>query len=305
MLAYTWIILTLDIAPALFTVIGNGIFFVTIWKTRTIHTPSNMLLGFLSITDLLVGVLCQPLFVISILQSPVPCCTDVMVAYNFVFGVTSWNSFLCIGLISADRYSAIFHPYRYLAFATCKKIVYIAAIVFAVSLSYTTIDALFYEKSTIVFLVFLIVVQSMVVIVTIFTYIFIYRAVLRQKRMFNKAPHLRSRQLRKMNKIDEGNSKTIALILIAFVITSLPYISYYIQMLLYYTNGSKFLSGFGTWVNFLFLLNSAINPLIYFMKRSDIRKAARRILRRKFKCLRIYQETNHHEEIVRFNVRTA
>ena len=300
MFPYTWIILALDIVPALFTIIGNSIFFVTIWKTRAIHTPSNMLLGFLSITDLLVGVLCQPLFVITILQSPVPCCTDVMVAYNFIFGVTSWNSFLFIALISADRYFAVFYPYRYRAFATCKKFTYITAIVFAVSLSYTTIDILFYERSTIAFLIFLIVFQSMVVIVTIFIYIFVYRAVLRQRRMFDRVPRLRRRKMRKRNKTDERNSKTIALILIAFIISSLPYISYHIQMLLYYTKGIKFLSSFGTWVNFLFLLNSAINPLVYFIKRSDIREAAKRILHRKFKCLGI-----NREEIVRFNVQTA
>ena len=32
------------------------------------------------------------------------------------------------------------------------------------------------------------------------------------------------------------------------------------------------------WANFFFLLNSAINPLIYFIGRSDIRLAAKEIL---------------------------
>ena len=286
--------------PALLTIIGNSIFFVTIWKTKSMHTPSNTLLGFLSITDLLVGIVCQPLFVVTMLQMPAPCCTDLMLAYNFAFGVTSWNSFLCIGLITADRFSAVFYPYRYRAFATCRKFTYITAIVFGVSISYTTADVILYQKSKIVFLSFLITVNSLVVTSIVVTYILVYRVALRQRK-FLTLPQAHRRRLRKKCSTSDGHTKTIPLILVAFIICSLPLISYHIQMLLYYTHGSQFISGLGTWANLLFLSNSAINPLIYFMRRGDIRKAAKRLLCRNFKDSRLNQGVNSDDDIVHYS----
>ena len=302
MFAYPWIVLALDIVPTLFTVVGNGIFFFTIWKTKSAHTPSNTLLAFLSVTDLLVGIICQPLFIATMLQSPVPCCTVEMMVYNFVFGITSWTSFLCICLISADRFFAVYYPYRYRAFATCKKFAYITAVIFTVSLAYTTIDVIFYEQSQITFLIFLIVFQTIVLLVTFVLYTLVYRVIHRQRKMYG-AQRRRGMLERRCRK-DEGKSKTVAWILVAFAFCSLPYTSYLIQMVLFYEKESKFLQSFGAWVNFLFLFNSAVNPLIYFLKRSDIRYAAKRIILRNFHLLRFSQGEANAEEKVQYNVQT-
>ena len=302
MFTYPWIVLALDIIPTLFTVVGNGIFFFTIWKTKSAHTPANTLLAFLSVTDLLVGTICQPLFIATMLQSPVPCCTVEMMVYNFVFGITSWTSFLCICLISVDRFFAVYYPYRYRAFATCKRFAFITAAIFAVSLAYTTIDVIFYEQSQIAFLIFLIVFQSSVLLVTIVLYALVYKVICRQRKMYSAQFH--RGMLKRRHRKDEKKSKTVAWILMAFVCCSLPYTSYLVQMVLFYEKESKFLQSFGAWVNFLFLFNSAVNPLIYFLKRSDIRYAAKRIILRNFHSLRFSQDAANAEEKVQYNAQT-
>ena len=281
MAAQSWIIFALDIIPVLFTIIGNAVFFITIMKTSTLHTPSNILLAFLSATDFMVGVLCQPLFIVSLFEYSVPCCTRVMHAYNFIFYLTSWNSFLCIVVITVDRYCAVFYPYKYREKASCRKFCYMTTAFLAVSGIYSTIHAMFYERAKTGFLVFHIAFHSSILILTITLYSLVLRVVIRQRKSMRLPlqQHAR-RKIRRKQQAEKGRAYTIALILLALVISTTPHIFYEIKMLLVYSNNSKFIQGFGKWVNFLFLLNSAFNPLIYFLKRNDIRRAACRMLRR-------------------------
>ena len=51
----------IDILPALWTITGNAICIFTFAKTRSLHTPSNVLVGALCATDLYAGLVLQPL----------------------------------------------------------------------------------------------------------------------------------------------------------------------------------------------------------------------------------------------------
>ena len=278
MLTQSWILLTLDIIPALFTIVGNSIFFITILKTSSLHTPSNTLLAFLSLSDLMVGVLCQPLFILTLIQPPQPCCTCEMKAYNFTFDAIVWTSFLYIVLITADRLIAVFHPFRYREVASCKKFAFIATSVFAVSILLATAKTLFYKHSRITFLLLEQWLMILALLFILISYILIYRVMLRKNRTALPANSGSEQNSRKTDRNERSKTKTVAFILIAFISCTAPYTAYNIQMYLFYVDKSEFIPGFGIWTNFLFLLNSAINPIIYFMKRSDIRLASKRLI---------------------------
>ena len=272
-----WIVTALDIIPAIFTIIGNFIFFVTLWKTNSLHTPSNILLGFLSIIDLMVGLICQPLFLATIFRTDRPCCTQEMLAYNFVFILTCGNSYLCIALITGDRAFAIFYPFKYRAVASCKKFSSIAGITFLISTIYAVLEHLLYTKCKTAFILFKTTCQLMTLSLVSIVYLLIYRAVRRQN---NKAAITSTvkGKARRTSRTEQHRTKMVALILFTFAFCTVPYTIFGFNMYLFYIGRSKFINGFGAWANFLFLLNSAINPLIYFISRTDIRAAARRLL---------------------------
>ena len=274
----SWVITALDIIPAAFTIIGNAIFFITLWKTTSLHTPSNVLLGFLSITDLMVGLICQPAFIIILFHEDRPCCTTVMHVYNVVFFLTSWNSYLCIALITLDRAFAILHPFKYCEVASCKRFSIVAALMFIISSLYVILEQSFYTKSKIDFLLVQIILQLLVLCLISITYVLIYRAIRHQNKTVVILKDSSGRKLRQLSRNEHGRTKTVVLILFGFTVCTVPHIVNDLIMYLFYTDKIKYISGFAHWANFLFLFNSAINPLIYFMSRTDIRSATRRLL---------------------------
>ena len=56
---------TLNLLLGVVTFVANSSILLAIKKTRDLHTPSFVLLGSLAASDLLVGLICQPLFVAS------------------------------------------------------------------------------------------------------------------------------------------------------------------------------------------------------------------------------------------------
>ena len=125
MSSHSLIIVALSAPLIILTITGNAVFFITLTKTSLLHTPSNVLLGALCATDLLAGVLCQPLFIAMLLSSPGPCCTLLARIFYFIYDLSCWNSFICTLMVTLDRYAAICYPYRYRAHATCRKYIYI------------------------------------------------------------------------------------------------------------------------------------------------------------------------------------
>ncbi|KAL9951057.1 hypothetical protein ACROYT_G043650, partial [Oculina patagonica] len=47
---------------------GNGAILITLWKTPSLHSPGNILLASLAVSDLAVGLVVQPLFMTIIIK---------------------------------------------------------------------------------------------------------------------------------------------------------------------------------------------------------------------------------------------
>ena len=102
-----------------------------ILKNRSLHSPSNTLLGCLAVTDLLVGSLVTLLNILTKLgemvnKEDIYCVAGVM---NSFTGYTSGTlTFLILALISVERYLAIQLHLRYATLITIKKILRVVTV---------------------------------------------------------------------------------------------------------------------------------------------------------------------------------
>ena len=274
----TWLMLSLDITPTLLTIVGNAVFFATLLKTRSLHNPSNVLLGALCITDLVVGFVCQPLFITVLLGPPGPCCSIVTKVYNLTFGLSSVNSFICGFLITIDRYFAVFYPFKYREWATCKRYVIVASTVFFIFASYSVIKILYFERSRSSFLIIDICLEVSVILTVFFIYVKICRVVFAKVRAIARVANDREPNEVKMKLNDRKKTLTVAIILLALLICYTPLMVYYCLSLLFYLKKTpRYTYSLGIWANFLALCNSCINPLIYCARSREIRNAAIRL----------------------------
>lgn len=111
------------------TIIGNTLVLGAIIRTTSLHSPSMVFIGNLAITDLLVGLMIQPLYSTSILLTDVPILKTVVeiTAYPMC-GVS-----LCtLTVISVDRFMALHYHMQYNSLLTTSRAVYIAVIIFCI-----------------------------------------------------------------------------------------------------------------------------------------------------------------------------
>ena len=105
-----------------FAVVGNILIIYIIVKHKRLQNPSNILLGCLSLTDFLVGLIVQPLFVVRRsfeIQNIYICISRLTYIY---FGyLCTGASVLIIAMISIDRCFAVLFPFRYEILADNQK----------------------------------------------------------------------------------------------------------------------------------------------------------------------------------------
>lgn len=247
-------------------------------KTYSLHTPSNVLLGALCVSDLLAGVLCQPLFIAVLLSKLGSFYSPLIKAYNFVFMLTSINSFICSLLITLDRYAAIHFPYRYLGNATCRKYVYSAFSLFLLSAVYAVITLISYENSKVLFWSVEVIVQLLIIMAIFILYVKIYRVVL-SKRKFtsNQSGALRQGQPSSISRTERSRTHTVTIILAVFIACYAPYAAYCVESMLYFMGKVGDSGKLGMWSQFFVLLNSCLNPIIYCARSQEIRRGAMRM----------------------------
>ena len=95
-------IIAISVVNAFFSftaLLGNSAILLTIWKTSSLHSASNILLTSLAVSDFAVGLLIQPLF-IAVIQTGIP--TIILVSIILV-NFFCCASFFTITVIALDR----------------------------------------------------------------------------------------------------------------------------------------------------------------------------------------------------------
>ncbi len=272
----------LDALLAVLIITGNGIFFATLIKTSSLHTPSNVLLGVMCTSDIAVGVFVQPTaFVRSVFILKGIKYSKISTIFSFTGSMCSGLSLIFTVLVSVDRYTAICHPFTYQRVVTCKRNAYAAAVASVLWLGLAFISLINVQ-------IYWSCVASLTVLsitVVWISYTHIFRVILKKKRavvtiqqVVNRFETSQQREARKQAK----KSYTICIILILFMLCYLPYITSVLYF--YFTGHWRDCSPSDTeflvllWMQYLLMVNSFINPMIYCFRLTDMRSATSRLI---------------------------
>ena len=268
---------SLSIITAIPAILGNALCLLIYIKTPNFHSPSNVLLCALCISDLIVGLVAQPLSI----------ATTIAIESGYVFEnlwrsagvvITSLSNVSCLLtlLVTTDRYLAICHPLRYYEFATAKKYKILAIIAFTVS---TPMGPICFLLQLNIF-PYLAAVQFLVICLMLFIYAKIYRAIIYQRKSVASIKCIGSRKsdVAVYHKREKNKAHMIMIILLVFIICYFPMSAVYSFMTsrnVHPCSNSKGTLIAATWGTFFVMMNSSINPFVYWLVFKDVKKAIR------------------------------
>ena len=125
------VLLVLNTFLSITAFLGNTLILVALRKESSLHPPSKLLLRSLAMTDLLVGIIVEPLYVVylmSVKSQRWYICYNVYVALFIASHILCAVSLLVLTAISLDRLLALWFGLRYRQVVTLRR-VYITVIV--------------------------------------------------------------------------------------------------------------------------------------------------------------------------------
>ena len=269
---------------ALTAILGNALVIWAILTTSSLHNTSNILLCCLAGTDLLTGLITQPIWTVKLVQRivgnyPIYCFISKLL---LVPGMSlNSASFLTISVINLDRLLAVNLHLRYEELITVKRVLSVEAVVFIISVSVgvlpLVLSATSYRYLVVVFML-LNVVINLVLYKRIAHIVRKHeRAILAQINIVNQLQGETHLDFKKFKK----SAGTVSAIFGLFCLCYIP--SMCVSVVQVYM-GSDVLS----WevksayeVSYLvIMINSSLNPFLYCLRITDIRCAVLKILRK-------------------------
>ncbi|XP_017562418.1 trace amine-associated receptor 13c-like [Pygocentrus nattereri] len=124
-------------AVVLLTVCGNLLIIISVCHFKQLHTPTNMLILSLAVSDCLVGVCVMPVALIWMIEScwifrTLYCICYLLAAY-FLTGSSIYN----VALIAVDRYFALSNPFLYTKAVSVETMCFVVLCDWFILLSYT------------------------------------------------------------------------------------------------------------------------------------------------------------------------
>ena len=264
-------IIVINTPFAIFAVLSNLLIVITIGKSQELRVPANILLGSLAVTDLLVGLITQPLFITwrLMLHYPSTICNSEVVhsLYECFLHLCAGSSFLSLAYLSTDRFLAVSKPLHYRANVTTTQaarnmVILWLAWIGIVVLRYSGIDEETNQTITSVIagtLVIYLVAAQIALIVSV------KRNSIQDLLSEGNATVIASKREARI-------ALTIVYIFLALLVFLLPAVV--VQIVMGFTSSNKSKTELNLAISAL-LINSSVNPLIYFWRGRDLRKAAR------------------------------
>ena len=302
----------LDVILAALTSSLNLFTLVIIYKSKSLHTSSNMFIAGLATCDLCTGFITFPLnatlnFYFSAAKTP----CALRLTLNFVGYFFGHNGVLTLVLIATDRYIAVFHPYEYEMYTcTRRNILYALLLAWAVSLVF--VAGSFFTPNFMLYTIFVAITLLVLLIWSVYSQgkiLNITRQILREIRPTNhstvepetsvfesqcvseptdgscaytvQTAETARAELREIKRKAKDNLNAIKVTALIIGAQYLCYIPHGVVVILYLlvepTTSLHIAHG---WTGTLALMNSTLNPIIYCWQLKGFIRAARILLSR-------------------------
>ncbi|XP_022780729.1 trace amine-associated receptor 13c-like [Stylophora pistillata] len=269
---------------ALFAILGNIVTIAAFSRCVQLRTPSNLLLLGLSVCDLLVGLVTQPVFTAEVAlvaaNSDVAChLKDLYVIFLFSF---SSSSVMHVCLISVERSFAIMFPFKHEHLVTTKRVQFLL-VVFWIFWALVTVftrrnhGAGIIGYSRIAFIVF----SALVVLVLNIRLWIEARRHSRKIESSTGNPNTSTNEenctrAQRKSLRDSKAAKTVLLIIGFMVTCNLPLIATFTARKFYNLRGRVMtLLWFAS--NTVLLMPAILNPGVYFWRKKDFRISVKRM----------------------------
>ena len=270
--------------PFVFTAtIGNVLVLGAIWRTSALHSAAYVLIFSLALSDLGVGLICQPSFAI---RKIFPGTLESNGLLERVFPACFCSvSLFTVTLIGVDRYLAVKLHLRYKEMVTAKRTVYVSTAVWVASTMATLVFYLESMNSLQVFQFF----HCPIIVTCFFTNIFVYRklyrvcryqhAKIQDQTVFQQDSGLSQRNANEAR--FKKSVKRMIFIVFALIFCYLPFWCYKVLMAVHSYNSKP--PGFTFTVTFLYI-NSSINPALLYFQITDLRLAIKQMINQALDC---------------------
>jgi hypothetical protein len=266
----------INIFACIGAVLGNTVVLLAFSRTKELRLISNVFLLSLVCSDLLVGLIVDPLYFVrqvKALQGINDC--DVWIAYLTIALFCTGASFLNLALISCERYVAIFHPFRYVRVLTVRRAIVIIASVWLSWILLTLLRFAGLANRAVYFICFAVIGTCYLTTSTI--YFRIFREAKRHQNRINTEQQA-GNKLVHANMRERKLAKTMAFIFGSLLLCYTP------GMIILFIRSktgdtSDIMYVYYPWAENLIFLNSALNPLIYCWRNREIRRAVFNVLK--------------------------
>ena len=285
-----------DFLVAITATVSNPLIVYVILKNRSLHSPSNTLLGFLAVTDLFVGSLVAPLSILTKFGEMVNnedfyCVAGVM---NSLLGYTTGTlTFLTLALISVERYLAIRLHLKYANIITIKKILRVETIMWLLLFALASLR--FWDTHELFFRPVLIMGTALCTGVIVFNYskILVHVRQHRQQILNRVSVSMNTRnnkvsitnsinsEERKILARQKKSTRTVIYILLLFFLCYFPVFAYQVAAaLVRYGEHNQALRITYRIAFTLAEVNSSLNPALYCLRITELREAVMRVVRK-------------------------
>ena len=271
-----WLIITcaINVPSMLVAIVGNSLVLAAILSAPSLRSPAILLLCNLALSDLLVGLVIQPLFIAHSFNLTKRLLTSIWLIMSY----SACGISLCtMTAIAVDRFLALHYHLRYSTMVTSFRIKTILTALWLKSFIFSGI----YFWSVRIFFLYITIFVCLCLIISVFCYVRIFKIVRHQQ----KKIHCQHQAVN----LPQGSTISNLLQLEKSAINSFLF---FIVMVLFYTPVSTYLSliyatkdgshrAWNVAITLVFI-NSSVNPFLYCWRMGDLRAAVMKTARKLF-----------------------